>query len=59
MVIWSMVSKVDTSEVEGYRKVSKTSLGDREVTDLDLLKPDSMNKGEIKGHWRVRSDGSP
>jgi len=55
MVIWSMASKVDvaqvdTAEVEGYRKVSKTSLGDREVTDLDLLKPDSVNKGEIKGH---------
>jgi len=49
------VAQVDTAEVKGYRKVRKTSLGqvwsrDQEVTDLDLLTPDSVNKGEIKGH---------
>ena len=49
-VIRSMASKVDVvqfgiAEVGGYRKVGKASQGDREVTDLDLPRPDSVNKG--------------
>ena len=41
--------RVDTVEINGFREVGKHPKEGREVIDLDPLRPDSMNKGQVKG----------